>query len=73
MFTTLTDYKTASQLAKIYKKKNGKLGVSRTYINELINKEHEHPNTTDIDVIMIDGYYFAKQKQDKTRPTLTYL
>lgn len=62
MFTTLTDYKTASGLAKIYKKKNGDIGVKRAYINQLINKEHKHPNTTDIDVIMIDGYYFAKQK-----------
>lgn len=51
-----------STLAKTYRKMNGRKGVSRIFIYQLIEKEKANPDSTDIDVQIIDGIPFVRQK-----------
>lgn len=66
MFTILPQYQTVANFAARYvrtKGKNkGKLGVARQFIYELIDREKKEANSTDIDVMEVDGVVFVKYK-----------
>ena len=57
-------YLSVKHFAETYPKKRNGLtaGVNRSYIYQLIKKERQMPNSTDIDVLEIDGSYFLKMK-----------
>jgi len=61
MYKELTGgYLTVKNFAKTYRSKSGKLGVSPRYIYQLIEKEIAEPDSTNLDIISIDGSYFCK-------------
>ncbi len=68
MYTTLSNYKSVREFAKTYKRANGKIGVSRTHIFNLINEERANVGTTGIDVLFVDGSYFVKASQPDEKP-----
>jgi hypothetical protein len=60
------NYMKPENLAKSYRKRDGKTGVSRQYIYQLIEKELGESNSTDIDLFIIDSVYFVKQSKRKS-------
>jgi len=60
MIIETTDFKRPQEFGKTYKKKNGKTGVSRAYITQLIKEEIEKPGTTGLDVLVVDRNYFVR-------------
>jgi hypothetical protein len=67
MHLIINDYLSPTELAKIYKKKSGEIGVNRNHIYDLIKREMKNQNSTDIDVIELPGagdksVYFVRQK-----------
>lgn len=68
MYSKIKGYQTAWNFAKKYKNaKTGKVGVTRSAIYQLLNKEMQYPESTGLDVLEIDGNFFVryKEKDDK--------
>jgi hypothetical protein len=57
----ITGFVRPSTLAATYTKYNGEIGVSRAFIYQLIKREREQPNSTDIEVLDMDGLPFVRQ------------
>jgi hypothetical protein len=66
MYTINQDgYLTPIDFAKTYTARKKRVGVSRKYIYDLIERERIQPGSTDIDVLEIAGRVFVRLSKPK--------
>lgn len=67
MINTLPNWFSPKTFAAQYVTSKSKSGTSRQYIYQLIQKEMNEPNSTDIDVLVVDGVLFCKYRIGKAK------